>query len=572
MKKKIIYLLTVVVLFISSSCNNDFLEENKKQVDGYHLDTPLFVQPVSAYTEASVTLPDLKNKGFRILQYPKIIHFETFDGHIDESGKLSFRIKVDAYDNPVQLEPQNLGSIFLNVEEFGLLSINVQSINWGTPKASVRETLVDFDLFRDRKELRIENFADGILFYKLTKKPSWLEVSKSSWDGDNIKTGDVNYLEPNRYYTLFLIPDADELSPGVHEGEIVFETSDPEHPLLKINVKIRERTYENPETMIPIEGEVVDAEFDKTTNTAVFITRNPAKLVAFNADTSTKKEKLLDKNPYCVGLSAESNTILLGESGQMKFIDLSTFTVKEKVVLPYIVADIVDGENGHYYYSNKEGEIYSFNLSSKEVKKQSIADSFGYGIKADILLKVGNKSQLALTGSFVSPNGFYLIDAAVPDDLKLVHYWHESFGKKLLTSEDFKYLFSFTSSIYKFPDENTGNTIHLLGELSLQSHTGITWMHHSALTSSVWISYSPYDPSQSWFKEVIAEYDDKTFDLKRTIALNEYVATYNGTKDYYHTSARYFFSTKAGNKLFLIKNIDVASPPADTWHIEIIDV
>ncbi|HBF96352.1 MAG TPA: hypothetical protein DDW66_08710, partial [Porphyromonadaceae bacterium] len=194
------------------------------------------------------------------------------------------------------------------------------------------------------------------------------------------------------------------------------------------------------------------------------------------------------------------------------------------------------------------------------------------GIKADILLKVGNKSQLALTGSFVSPNGFYLIDAAVPDDLKLVHYWYESFGKKLLTSEDFKYLFSFTSSIYKFPDENTGNTIHLLGELSLQSHTGITWMHHSALTSSVWISYSPYDPSQSWFKEVIAEYDDKTFDLKRTIALNEYVATYNGTKDYYHTSARYFFSTKAGNKLFLIKNIDVASPPADTWHIEIIDV
>ncbi|HBK95687.1 MAG TPA: hypothetical protein DDZ69_11835, partial [Porphyromonadaceae bacterium] len=163
MKKKIIYLLTVVVLFISSSCNNDFLEENKKQVDGYHLDTPLFVQPVSAYTEASVTLPDLKNKGFRILQYPKIIHFETFDGHIDESGKLSFRIKVDAYDNPVQLEPQNLGSIILNVEEFGLLSINVQSINWGMPKASVRETLVDFDLLRDRKELRIENFADGIL-------------------------------------------------------------------------------------------------------------------------------------------------------------------------------------------------------------------------------------------------------------------------------------------------------------------------------------------------------------------------------------------------------------------------
>ncbi|HMM17195.1 MAG TPA: hypothetical protein PKC47_06640 [Petrimonas sp.] len=222
--KHIIYIFILLFTVFTISCDDSFLEENKKQIDGYDLDAPLYVQPVSDYTEAFVTLPDLKNKDFKVFQYPKIIHFETFDGHIDETGKLTFRIKVDPYDNPVKLEPQNLGNIILNVDDFGLLSIRVQSINWGTPKASVRENLIDFDLSRNRKELKLENYANGILLYKLSQKPSWVEVSRSSWGDDFIKTDDINYVEQNVYTTLSVVPKVEGLSPGVREGEIIFET------------------------------------------------------------------------------------------------------------------------------------------------------------------------------------------------------------------------------------------------------------------------------------------------------------------------------------------------------------
>lgn len=572
--KNIIYLFVLLFTVFTISCDDSFLEENKKQIDGYNLDAPLYVQPVSEYTEVSVTLPDLKNKDFKVFQYPKIIHFETFDGHIDETGKLTFRIKVDPYDNPVRLEAQNLGDIILNVEDFGLLSIQVQSLNWGTPKASFRETLIDFDLSRDRKELRLENYANGILFYKLSHKPSWIEVSKSLWNDDFIKTDDVNYIDQNIYTTLSVIPKIEGLSPGIHEGEIVFETSDPNNPILKVGVKIRIRTYENPETMIPIEGVVVDAEFDKNTNTAIIITQNPAKLILYNADTKVKKEKVLDRSPYSISLTQDGKTILLGESAQMQFIDLSTLIVKEKIALPYIVADIVDGENGFYYLANKEGEVYSFNITTKILKNQLYLSPYGYKTEADVLLKVKNKPQLAFSRTFTSPNGFYLIDASVPDDLKFLRYWHDSYGNKILTSENFEYLFSFSTSIYKFPDESTGEGIYKLGDLELNSFMNnyFSWMHHSSIKSSIWTSSQENENGLSLDKGMIYEYDDKTFDLKRSFRLNDYVATHNGIKDYYNTSANYIFSTKDGNKLFLIKTIYVNYTLGNAWHLEIIDV
>lgn len=573
MKNNILYLLILLLGTLTFySCDDSFLEENKKQLEGYELDVSLFVQPTNQFSEVSITLPDLKNKNFKILQYPKIIHFQSFNGYIDETGKLSFLMKVDEYDNPIRLEPQNLGNIILNVEEFGLLSIKVESVNWGTPKASVRESVIEFDLSRDRKELRIENFANGILFYKLVQKPSWIQIDRTSWANHFINVDEVNYIEPNMPSVFFIVPDVEGLSPGIHEGEIVFETSDPENPVLRINVTIRVRSYENPDTMIPIEGVVVDAEFDKNTNTAFIITKDPAKLISYNVDTKLKKEKILDKSPYSVALTADGKTILLGESGQMEFMEAATMNVKDKIAQPFIVADLIDGENGFYYLANKEGEVFSFNTLSKDVKKQPMSDKWGYESKGNVLLKVKNKQQLALTRSSTSPNGFFLIDASIPDELKLIKYWHESFGKKFLTSEDFEYLFSFSSAIYKFPDENTGNTIYMLGEFNFGPYSGVTWMHHSPITSSIWISYTPYDSNSGSSSENLFEYNDKTFAFKRKIALNEYVTTYNERKDYYKTTANYFFATKEGNKLFLIKNINAHYPSDNAWHIEIIDV
>lgn len=572
--KHIIYIFVLLFAAFTISCDDSFLEENKEQIDGFNLDVPLYVQPVSDYTEVFVTLPDLKNKDFKVFQYPKIIHFETFDGRIDETGKLSFKIKVDPYDNPVKLEPQDLGNIILDVEDFGLLAIKVQSLNWGTPKASVYESLIDFDLSRDRKELRIENFANGILFYKLSQKPSWIEVDKSLWSGDFIKIDDVNYIEQNIYTTLSIVPNVEDLSPGVHEGEIIFETSDPNNPILQVNVKIRIRSYENPETMLPIEGTVMDAEFDKNTNTAIIITQNPAKLILYNTDTKVKKEKALDKSPYSVDLSSDGKTILLGESGQMEIIELNTLNTKEKIAASYVIYDIVDGENDFYYFTNNNYELFSFNKTTKEIKKQTvILPEYNNEITGNIVTKIKNKPHLLLSSFGIASYGLALIDTSTPDDLVYVNYWHNSFESKILVSEDNKYMFAGMSYVYGLPNENSGSTLYVLGMLQdkdKKDFIRFDWIHHSLASHSIWGAYKYYDNETYRYKGRLIEFADNTFDEKRKIELNEYVATINGKKDYYGTIAPYFFATANGNDLLLVKNI--VEDNANAWHIEIIDV
>lgn len=570
--KHISYIFILFFAFFAISCDDSFLEENKKQLDGYNLDVPLFVEPTSGFTETSITLAELKNKDFKVFQYPKIIHFETFDGHIDETGNLTFRIKVDEFDNPVRLEPQYLGNIILNVEDFGFLSIKVQSINWGTSKASISETSIDFGTTRLEKDFKIENWADGFLWYKMVKKPSWVNLKQTSMYEPYLEIDSIKMMQPSSYTSYSIFPNTEGLTAGEHEGEIIFETNDPANPILKLTVKINVLSYENPESMIPIEGTVVDAEFDKTTNTLVLITQNPSILVSYNTDTKTKKQIGIERTPYCINFSADKKMILLGESGQIDFIELSSLTLKDKVAVNYIVSDIVDAENGFYYLANKEKELFALNAQNKTISKLTVLDDFSTPVESDMILKIKNKSQLLVSRSDYSPNGLYLLDIENPAKPQFIKYWHYGFGNRFFTSTNQDKLYSTADGhIYNIPNETTGQ-IHDLGKLipfqdATEYYLYYSWFDHNSTTSRIWASYG----SMPWLnKNIVSEFNDQNFDRIREIPLNDYAATINGIKDYYKTIAHYVFSSRNGEQLILVKNIDQYE--TKNWHIEILDV
>ena len=571
MKNTITPILTVLLLLTISSCSNDFLEENKKQINGYNLDTYLFVEPTSMFSEVSVTLGDLKNKDFKVLQYPKIIHFETFDGHIDESGKLSFTIKVDAFDSQVSPEPVDLGEIILHISDFGLLSIPVVHLNHGTPRAEISDNLIDFDTDYREQNFQIGNPDNGILYYRLTSKPSWLKIREPYLPEKFLETGNVMYLGINDYDTYAIVPDVSNLSPGIHEGEIIFETSDVTNPVLKITVKIRKRTYENPATMIPIEGKVVGVAFDENTNTVYFITQNPAKIIAFNALNQTKTEKVLERNPHSLALSADEQKILIGESGQLDILEKSSLSSLQKVMLNFTVIDIVDGDNQYYYFSNIEREIYSYNTVNNTIKEEIInRPEYNIKIHANIILKIKNKPHLLLADTYNM--GIYLIDTSDPSNLKNTNYWLFMIDNRTTIIPEERYLFIPENYIHRLPDENTGSTLYYLGSLKYDNLPDQRFLHlsFSSATSSIWSSYSYYDQDVFEYKGVIMQFDAKTFDLKQRIEPGDYVTTYNGVQDYYKTMAPYVFSTSDGSKLVLIKNI--TKNRADAWHLEVMDV
>lgn len=79
------------------------------------------------------------------------------------------------------------------------------------------------------------------------------------------------------------------MSAGIHEDFIVFKTSDPINPIFTVKVRIKIKTYGNSTSMVPIEGNVIDAGFDKKTNILFHITQNPAELTSYNIVSKIKK-------------------------------------------------------------------------------------------------------------------------------------------------------------------------------------------------------------------------------------------------------------------------------------------
>lgn len=573
MKQLVTPLLVLSFIAFILSCDDSFLEENKKVIDGYMLDTSLYVNPTNEFTEVSVTLPDQKNKDFKVVQYPTLIQFESLKGHIDEQGNLKFKIKVGDFETNVSLDPLELGHILLNISDFGMLSIPILHLNTGVSKANINNTSFDFGVQSAEEYFKMENLENGFLWYRMVEKPSWVTLRHTSLLDEYLELDKEMVMGPYdwAYYSIF--PDRTMLTPGEHEGEIVIETSDPSNPVFIIEIRITIRSYENPESMIPVEGTIVDARFNKTTNTLFYITHNPVKLVSFNLDTGIKNEKITERSPTSIRLSADNKTILIGESGMMEFVEATTLSTRDKVELPYTVSEIEDGENGYYYLTNNEKEVFSYNTLTREIKKQEILTSGGHSIiEANMLVKAAGKSQLLLSRKNISPNGLYLVDFSDPENLSFIKYWHSGFGNRFFTSTDRDFIYSINNGhLYQFPNSDTANNLYDLGKFvpdqtNYDNFYGYNWFDHNMASSSVWASYN----FRSIEKNAVIEFNDKTLERKRVVELNDYVTIIKGKKDYYKTLAHYIFSNSENDRLIVIKNVDEYN--ANAWHLEIVDI
>lgn len=574
MRRKIYYLLSVIVLLSAFACNDDFLKDNRKELTGEVTDGALILYSAShSFEEVIIEIPKLQNLDFKVLQYPQFIDFKSFDGKIDETGKISFEIRVGEYEAPIHLEPIPVGEIILNVKNFGLLDIPIFSLNYGIPRAGASQTLFDFGSTAEKNDFKLTNNAEGYLFCALVDKPSWLKLNVRYFDTP-IEIGEELLVYPNSSESIELTPDIEGLEPGVYEDEFIIITSDELNPVLKFEVKITIPSYENPETMVDIEGKVVDAAFDKSTNTLIYITQSPSKLVTYQVESGDRAEIQLNKNPQRITLSADHKQILLAENEQIEIFELATLERVNKFEFPYIVSHLADGENGYIYFSNNNFELFSLNVSTGELKKQNILID-GYDnlfIAANELLKYNGKPLICLSNNDIGGFRLYLVDCSTPDELKYVNHWIVGIDKRTSLSEDQKYLFSTTSTVYRAPDENSDD--HLYETAYLFSNDGLyinfEWIHHAQSNASIWGSYKYYNQSEYSYRGRILQFDDQTFDLKNSFESNKYAMTINGKKDYYDTVAHFVFTKNDGKQLILIKNVTETN--INAWHLEFIDL
>ena len=582
MKNNILYLLILVLGTFVNSCDDSFLEENKKQIDGYALDVPLFVHPVSEFTEITIEIPEFKDTDYKVIHFPKIIHFESLNGKIGSDGIIRMRIKVDNFDTSISKTAQNLGNILLKIGDSKVLQINVYYENYGNPVLELNQTSYDFAGSRSEVSLIISNKGTGYLIMNISDFPSWLKIQPNAYYETDVNGFIV--VPQNSFVEYKLSVNREGLTPGNYEGEIKIISNDINQIFHTIPVKMVVRENMNSDNVVPLKGVVVDCDFDKSTNTLYVASSVENKVYVFDmALQKITKEISLTKKVNNVSLSETNSKLFVGQNGLISVYNTADLSLISQIDVDFMASDVIDGENGYYYIVKKDGDFQTYFYTYK-VATEELFPSGRYidRVEGNFLLKLIKVPYIFTVRADTSPNGLTLADIKNGKPVYL-RYWHQSFGTKLWQKDDGSIVVGQLGMIFKTPNINTADPINLLGILKPDNRPDnyeygypYKWIDLNTQTKSIWGVF--YDSMDFYNKKpTVIEWDENSLNVKRTVPIDDYYTEINGKKDFYGTVPYYIFSTREGNKIVLVKDVlnpdnSYNAPNINAWHLEIVDV
>lgn len=586
--KNCIPLLSVMLLTFLFSCSDAFLEENKKLQKVHQLDAPLFVEPVDVFTDASITISHLKNSDYKIIQYPRHVHFESLKGSINDTGNLTLRMKVDSFPGIENVGLSLLGTVVLDVSDYGLLAIQVVHMNMGDPTIMLtpvilsihgETNMIDFGPSRGEEPFSIGSYYNGVLIYQIVDSPSWITFSPTNRFAED----DVVVLNPNETVDYAISVDRKGLTPGYYEGTITIMSNDVHTPVKKLTVSMLVRDPSTTKKIIPLEGRVADCIFDKEAGRLYLVTQNPSKVKIIDIASYEEAEIPLNNNATSISLSENSEDLLVGQEKLLSVYDLSNLSLKLEIPLEFNVASAIDGMNGFYYVSNKIVPVGGYggnHLYQYNTRENTLSNITTNGVSGGNMIKLKESPYLLTTKNNNSPEGLYLID--ISDEITAgLKYWHSDFGKKLWQFENGEYILGQRGAVFKTPDITTGE-VEVVSSLKpygvIDNHyepTAFKWFEEVSATGSIWGIYYGSYPLKEYGHNYpqLLEWDLHTFQLKRNLSYSDYQTTIDGKTQHYPTLPLYLFSNNAGNELIVIKNIiREYMPEVDRWHIEVMDV
>ena len=439
-----------------------------------------------------------------------------------------------------------------------LVTISVK-VDLGTPELrlwEIENNQIDFGAAQNSKTLRISNWGDGMLVWSLKELPEWLTASPTNGI----------YLAYTSYDNIEFTCDRTKLQPGLNSATIYLTSNDPVNPSYPITVTAR--TPGDNANVRALEGNVVDATFDKDAGILYYITSLPDKLVAYDVTTKTVlREIILSKMPTSFAITEDRAKAMVGHNGMVSMVNLQNYSVTRTLELDYSVYDVAWAKDD-WFCLTKAGSSFSrplwINAETSEIvttNDQQLLDG------ASIVKKVPSQQYVIASRMQTSPNGLIVYDASTK---LLKSYSHIDFGD-FWFSEDGRYTFSRDGNVYRTSsatnsDDKFNNEINSIGQLggSSNSYFYSFWIDHSSSSNSIWaLSYNIYaEPTSNIYR-----FEDNNYTLVKTYAYSDLYQPDDHTV-YYEVMAHYVFANKAGTVLSVLrKGID-----NNNWSIEFIQV
>lgn len=351
------------------------------------------------------------------------------------------------------------------------------TLDMGSPQLSIYKDKINFLPDETSKSLEFSNYGDGILTWEFADIPEWLTITPSS-----------GITQPyNSSGDIVFICDKSKLSDGQNTAIVTLKTNDDTKSAYEITVTAT--TTGDNANKFAIEGEIIDAVFNKNTSTLYYTTSSPSKFIAYNISAQTIINELeLSKSPTCLAISEDWTKAAIGHNGYMSAIDLSSNTLTAIYSLDYAVNDISWAENDWFCYTQKGG-------SSCGLHWINITDGSSYDDPDDnrldgssVVKKVPGQSYLIATRNATSPSGFFAYDIATKSKKSYAHMSLTNFW----FSENGEYVFARNRDVYRTSsstesDETFNNTINAIAtiETEYNSYYGLEYVYHS--NNNLWV-------------------------------------------------------------------------------------
>ncbi|MEL7588170.1 MAG: hypothetical protein AAGU19_15790 [Prolixibacteraceae bacterium] len=448
------------------------------------------------------------------------------------------------------------GTIILETNDKNNPQIEISvSANLGTPVLSVYSynLPVDFGTSSASKTFSFSNNGNGILSWRIEGMPNWLTVSP-------VNGMSLPYASSTE---VVFTCDRSKLEPGLNSATVYLKSNDPANPSYPISVLVR--APGGNANIRALEGNIMDATFDKNTNTLYYVIGQPNKLVAYNVTTKTVSHEIaLSKAPTCLAITEDYTKALVGHGGMISVLDLNTNSVTKTLEVTGILADIEFAPNNWCAYTEsgnytvQSTNIYWVNLSDGSITE-------GSSVYEDCQIKKVPKQDYLIGSETEVSAGVYVYDLNNRTEKADIF---ESFRNFWIAGD---HIVSSTGGVYRISDMISKNGYIVDGLSSIGNlqypgniYNAIPWIDHCSATHSVFgLAKQDYQTVSSQ----VYQFEDNDYTLVKTYIYDNFYQP-DAQSGAYDVEAHYVFSNGSGTELSVLRK----GKNNTNWSVEFIPV
>ncbi len=533
-----------------SSCNNAFLSETDLPEIYSSADTILVTSGIDSF---SLDLDiGASNGSWRLYQFPQWLDITPKEGILNSSSIVNFKFVIDhnitKHEYGLFIYP-----LVFQIEEMKLEQKTIAFLDYGKPSIDVFPRSLYLETYL-KGEISISNNNNGLLFWEVTHKPSWLSFNATS---------DV-YLPYTTYPYKYKVITTN-LEQGNYNDSIVIKNSAGTDMIIPVVLKIANLGFNGTYHT----GNLIASEYIKKLNKLAVITSNPDRLYFFNEQEGAPEIVELKASPESLALSENEDLLAIGyENNQISVYNAKNGELTKTYDTGLNPVLIEFGTENYLYFVGQSFYsecLHRLNLNSGQIIKSTQGEN-GYGI----LIKVPNRNILVASKPGYLPDGLTFYFVGTSGNLNFKNEYPMGVNGFWL-SDDGKRIFTGTQSVYETPDYDPNlvyimdNHPKLISKLKFGNEFDIRCIAQQSTTEKLFVAFSDGPFSK---KTYISQFHHTTFAKQKSFAFSSLLPEdFPESKTWYETTVN-IYPAKNGLKLWLVQKYSSSKDFAnDTWSV-----